>query len=41
MEHYCHNCRCWDTLDGGVYCGWCMNFFYDNSRLPTREDARD
>jgi hypothetical protein len=38
MAHYCVNCCYHRELPDGAHCRWCLDFFYDNSRLPRRGD---
>lgn len=39
MTHYCHNCRELSLLRDGVYCGWCLDWFYSHdSGLPKHGD---
>jgi len=36
--HYCHNCRYHAVLIDGWHCGFCLTFFYANSRMPMASD---
>lgn len=37
-ESYCHCCHWSRPLPDGVYCAWCLKFFYANRRLPVPGD---
>jgi hypothetical protein len=32
--HYCHNCGWYSRLEDGVYCAFCLTFFYSHGRMP-------
>jgi hypothetical protein len=36
--NYCHNCRHDSQLRDGVFCGYCLDFYYANGRLPVKSD---
>jgi hypothetical protein len=40
VTHYCRCCGYWSSLPDSVYCGWCLDFFGENSRLPRAEDRK-
>jgi hypothetical protein len=33
-----HYCLHWSLLTDGVFCAYCLRFFYANRRLPTPAD---
>ena len=37
-EHYCHNCHHWGRLADGVHCGFCLDFWNEHHRMPTKAD---
>lgn len=37
-EDWCHNCRHFLELIDGVFCGYCLNYFYDHGRLPGKNE---
>lgn len=36
--HYCANCCHFSQLKDGVYCHWCIDFFYRHGRMPKKGD---
>lgn len=38
VTNYCHNCHHHTPLADGVFCTWCLAWFYRDGRLPAPAD---